>query len=202
MDKEKERIISLISRKELMENLTVYTKDNVSWYKDKLNYDSPAVYADLNTAKKRGYNAPHKAVLLMAVIDLIDEGLITSKRIELTDELSKRFRYVWKRYLGKLTYFSPDVCQPFFHMQHEFFWRLADHEEARNNTPFDELAAKKLPEGRYALKALRGAFAYAEITDLLWKRLQSHEWRTYLRCELVSRHFKEQFRDSKAMWQL
>ena len=87
-------------------------------------------------------------------------------------------------------------------MQHEFFWRLADHEEARNNTPFDELAAKKLPEGRYALKALRGAFAYAEITDLLWKRLQSHEWRTYLRCELVSRHFKEQFRDSKAMWQL
>lgn len=45
----------------------------------------------LNTAKVKGHRAPHKAVLLLAVIDLVEERKITSPCIDLSDELIESF---------------------------------------------------------------------------------------------------------------
>ena len=45
------------------------------------------VFSHLHTAKVRGHKAPHKAMLLLAVIDLIEENVITRPEIELTHQL-------------------------------------------------------------------------------------------------------------------
>lgn len=86
-------------------------------------------FSSLHTAKVKGHRAPHTAVLLLAVIDLGEEGKITSPCIELTDMLDRKFNAVWRRYLGESTVFTPDITKPYFHMQHEVFWKLVEHEE-------------------------------------------------------------------------
>lgn len=78
-------------------------------------------FSHLHTAKVKGRKAPHKAVLLLAIIDLVESNVIRCPQIELTDELVKQFREVWRRYLGQSAVFTPDIAKPFFHMQHEPF---------------------------------------------------------------------------------
>lgn len=80
-------------------------------------------FSSLHTAKVKGHNAPHKAVLLLAIIDLIEEELIMTPYIDLSDELVERFNDIWHKYLGTSAIFTPDICKPYFHMQHESFWR-------------------------------------------------------------------------------
>lgn len=74
-------------------------------------------FRTLHTNMQHGKPAPHKAFLLLAVIDLIEEGLITSQHINLTDELESCFSKLWKRLLGKSVYFSPDVFKLYYHIK-------------------------------------------------------------------------------------
>ena len=53
-------------------------------------------FSSLHTARIKGRRAPHKAVLLLAIIDLVERAEITSPRIELSDTLSHKFTVVWK----------------------------------------------------------------------------------------------------------
>ena len=39
--------------------------------------------------------------MLLAVIDLMEEGEITSPSIELSDNLDRKFNAIWRRYLGE-----------------------------------------------------------------------------------------------------
>lgn len=48
-------------------------------------------FSHFHTAKVKGHKAPHKAVLLLAIIDLVEEEVIVSPRIELPDELVDKF---------------------------------------------------------------------------------------------------------------
>lgn len=49
-------------------------------------------FARLHTARYKGKAAPHKAVLLLAVMNLVERGSISSPEIELTDELVDEFK--------------------------------------------------------------------------------------------------------------
>lgn len=42
----------------------------------------------LNTMKKCGKPAPHKALLLLSVIDLVERGIITDCRIPLSEDFT------------------------------------------------------------------------------------------------------------------
>lgn len=56
---------------------------------------------------------PHKLVMLLAVLDLFDSGLLMENRIPLNDELIGRFRV------------QDELCQPgppFFHLRTSGFW--------------------------------------------------------------------------------
>ena len=83
-----------------------------------------SLFSALNTAKIAGKNAPHKAVLLLTIIDLVEAGIITSPRIELSEALQGTFARVWRRYIGTSLIFQPKVATPFWHMQNEPFYRL------------------------------------------------------------------------------
>lgn len=158
-----------------------------------------AAFSSLHTAKVKGYRAPHKAVLLLSVIDLIEEGAISSPCIELTDQLDRKFNDLWHRYLGQSSIFTPDVNKPFFHMQHEAFWRLVELDErtsvmAAEPTPFvsSRKVIKNLPKGGYSIRALRREFAYAEIDLLLFNLLHNADARAMLRVILINTYLCNQ----------
>lgn len=72
--------------------------------------------------KKIGAYAPHKAVLLLAVLELMEEGIITSNRIELNEELKKRFVSIWSKHVPRSCIFKSDIKSPFKHLDAEPFW--------------------------------------------------------------------------------
>lgn len=81
-------------------------------------------FSSLHTAKIAGKQAPHKAVLLLSIMDLVEAGIITSPRIKLSEALEGTFAKVWKRYIGSSIIFTPKVATPFWHLQNEPFYRL------------------------------------------------------------------------------
>ena len=52
------------------------------------------VFSSLHTAKVKGRKAPHKAVLLLAIIDLIEEEVILTPYIDLSDGLTAKQKQV------------------------------------------------------------------------------------------------------------
>lgn len=57
---------------------------DLEYYKD--------CFSSLNTKKKCGKPAPHKASLMLSVIDLIERGVITNFRVPLSDDLVRQFK--------------------------------------------------------------------------------------------------------------
>lgn len=160
-------------------------------------------FSTLHTAKVKGQKAPHKAILLLAIISLVEKGNIASSHIELSEELVECFYETWVRYVGKTSAFTPDIAKPFFHMQHESFWKLVEYEDActmmvAEDSPWmNEAKVKKsLPKGTYSLKAMRQTFAYAEIAEPLFLLLQHSDARIMLRSTLLNIYLKNMPADS------
>ncbi len=156
-------------------------------------------FSSLHTAKVKGHKAPHKAVLLITIIDLIETDFILTPYIDLTDELNEKFNETWHRYLGTSCIFTPDICKPYFHLQHESFWRLVENDEvvrgmAAEPTPWvnAKKELKELPKGSYSLQGLRRAFAYAEIDGMLFQLLQNADARAMLRVVLINTYLANQ----------
>ncbi len=156
-------------------------------------------FSSLHTAKVKGHKAPHKAVLLLAIIDLVEQDLILTPCIDLTDELNEKFKEIWHRYLGSSAIFTPNICQPYFHMQYEPFWRLVEKSEAVRGMAADvnplvepRKERKELPKGSYSVEAMRRAFAYAEIDGKLFQLLQNADARAMLRVVLINTYLANQ----------
>lgn len=81
-------------------------------------------FSSLNTMKKLGKPAPHKALLLLSVIDLVECGLITDCRVPLSDILEKQFKHNTTRLLDESILFQPKISYPYYHMRSEPFWPL------------------------------------------------------------------------------
>lgn len=166
-------------------------------------------FSNLHVANVKGYKAPHKAVLLLAIIDMIEDRQINSTRILLTEELEVAFGKIWNRYVGKSTVFKPNISMPFYHMQHEPFWWLEERKpstrKVANDEPFNpsgkskkELFApkdkskKELTRGSYSVSTMRQVFAYAEIDLSLYNILQNSDSRALLRVILINNYLTNQ----------
>lgn len=139
-------------------------------------------FEKMNRAVIRGIKAPHKPLLLLAVLHLVQRRVITCNHIVLSDELVCEFKSLWMQYVGDtdenasvqvaegltldlvLRYpFKCSIVNPFYHLQHEPFWRLvksADFVERKEYT---------------SIKMLRTCFAYAEIDEELFLQMIDEE---------------------------
>jgi putative restriction endonuclease len=70
-----------------------------------------------------GHRAPHKPLLLLAVIDLYAQGSTQSNLIELSPELGELFRLYWGRVMPPEQ--RGGLVLPFFHLRSDGFWHLA-----------------------------------------------------------------------------
>lgn len=126
--------------------------------------------------------APHKPVLLLSILQLIEQGLIRQNRIFITPELVSTFKDFWQLLVH--TPHTPNFALPFYHLRSEPFWHLVVK-------PGHDIALTKSHSIR-SFSALKEAVAWAEFDGELFSLLQEKESREIFRITLLERYFKEQ----------
>jgi len=71
------------------------------------------------------FQAPHKPLLLISVLDLFSQNLIKSNFIELSPILVEKFINYWVRIMPERK--KGNIALPFFHLQNNGFWYLLPH---------------------------------------------------------------------------
>ena len=123
--------------------------------------------------------APHKPVLLLSVIALIEDGQVTANRFELCPELAEAFI----RYWSKVTNRKPDISLPFFHLQSDEFWHL------HPNTDYEK--ALQVANQIKGISRLRKVVAHASLDDEFFLLLTDVVDRETIRQTLIRRYFHE-----------
>ena len=138
------------------------------------------LFKKLNRSFNKGLGrAPHKPILLISVIQLINKGLINSNRIYITPELLLTYKDNWKKLVD--TKHIPNFALPFFHMRSEPFWFLVTKSsmELKVNT------SKSIK----SFKNLKESIAYAEIDKNLFILLLDTLTRNELNIFLLNEYF-------------
>ena len=120
--------------------------------------------------------APHKLVLLLAVIHDIETHVIKSNRITPSDQLVATFQSIWKEYIHsghKLNF-----ALPFYHLSNEGFWHL-------HASPGKELNLKELSTVG-SLPALKKIIQYASLDSELFEELKMPDSREELKQTLIN----------------
>lgn len=148
-------------------------------------------FKKMRLALVKGYRAPHKVVLLLSVLYLVENGRITENKVYPDSALLDAFKQYWRTYIDNASRgtsvklgedfeistnhvypFQCTINNPFFYMSNEPFWRLvkSDAWEKRN---------------AYSWSALQRCYKYAEIDQELFELLQDSAAREQLRNCLI-----------------
>lgn len=134
--------------------------------------------------------APHKPLLLLSIIEMIDTGQLTANRIEPTTELMTTLS-LYSDLVPQGRFLQ--LCLPFHHLQSEPFhlrnevgwepyWKLYDQEGG--------LLSIELGQPKTTTK-LRERVGHAEFSEEIWEMLQVPENRKSAREVLIEKHFDE-----------
>jgi putative restriction endonuclease len=137
---------------------------------------------NLRRDKRGSHERPHKPVLLLAILDLLDRGAITQNAIALSPDLVKTF----KRYFDAVRQDDdqPSIENPYYHLCGDGFWQLAP---SPGNRLIYEPGNASRPPSIKMLKATHGRF-----DDGLWNALLSNAHsRHQLREALIGRYFPQ-----------
>lgn len=120
------------------------------------------LFERLTVSHRQGVKAPHKAILLLSVMSLIESGDQIGRQIRFSDNLKNRFSSIWAEYIGNSSVFNPDVAMPFWYLKNESdIWKLvpvsieASHQLLRSTTAS-------------SLLSIRRFVKYAEIPEELY----------------------------------
>ena len=97
--------------------------------------------------------APHKPLLLLAIIELIEQGHVKENEIPLSPDLAETFM----RYWSKVTNRKPNIALPFFHLKSDGFWHLHPNAEYEK--------ALEIADRITGISRLREVVAYASLDD-------------------------------------
>jgi putative restriction endonuclease len=143
-------------------------------------------FAELHTATSRAgwtastrHCAPHKPLLLLAVMDLFAEGSIGANLIEPTPELGELFTLYWARVapFGQ----RGNLALPFFHLRSDGFWYLVPR-------PGKEAILTAARQIR-SINQLRETVLGARLDDELYHLLGVGDSRDLLRTVLIETYF-------------
>lgn len=89
-------------------------------------------FKQLNTNNKYCRKSPHKAILLLTVIEMYETNALSENMIPYDDALKNRFQTVWNKVLKGETNFQPCAYLPYWYMQTEDFWHIVPHKGQEN----------------------------------------------------------------------
>lgn len=137
-----------------------------------------SMFQKLKTSKRNGRPAPHKAILLLSIMDLIEDGTVASPAIAYSKELETAFAYNWSEYIGDDDTFKAIPETPFWYMNSEPFWTL------QRNDGGDICDIRNTPTAGQ----LKGLKVYAEISPEIFKIMTFENNRIKLRQALCDEY--------------
>ena len=117
--------------------------------------------------------APHKPLLLLAVIELIERGQIRQNEIYFSPDLVETIMKYWV----KVTDRKPNITLPFFHLKSEEFWHL------HPNVGYEKVL--DVADRITAISPLREVIAYACLEDDFFALLTDTGDREIIRQPLI-----------------
>ena len=81
-------------------------------------------FKNLKTNNKWGRKSPHKAVLMLAVIELYEKNILTDNEIRYDDILKSTFLKTWNLVLPNEQLILPEAYLPFWYLQSDSFWHI------------------------------------------------------------------------------
>lgn len=120
--------------------------------------------------------APHKPLLLLAVLDLIERGEITGNRVEISPLLVETYLNYWKH----ISVGQPRLFNPFPRLRTSGFWHL--HARAGQE------AALAATRGFQSMSHLTKLVACASLDPELFMLLQRPEAREVVRQTIIETH--------------
>jgi len=125
--------------------------------------------------------APHKPILLLAVIRAIEEKVITENKIRITPELVSYFKSYWNQLV--FSGHTSNFALPFFHLKNEKskIWSLI-------NKPGYEFALTSSNSIR-SFKALNEATDYARLDEQFFEMLKDQKFRDFVRALIIKKYF-------------
>lgn len=134
----------------------------------------------LRVARVRGEKAPHKPVLLLAVIEGFERRDIQNNQIHITSELVARFKDYWHQ-LVQDPRFTANFSLPFYHLQSDNFWH------------FQTCVGKEiLLTSSHSIKSfahLKEVVDYAYLDEELFRLLLDDHSRQVLKQTLLNTYF-------------
>ena len=93
--------------------------------------------------KNKSKVAPHKAILLLTIIDMIENGEILSPFIPINDSLTENFKRVWRAKVPSNSGYKPKIAYPFFHLSSSPFWELVKTPSYHGQIEYSTIKALK-----------------------------------------------------------
>lgn len=131
-------------------------------------YKSSLLTMNQKVTKGKGNIA--KPVLMLAIIDLINEGYIIGNQILYDEMLISTYNRIFRSYSDVVTL----IQYPFYYMRNDDFYSIKGKAE------------KKTPSGKY----IRDNIEYAYLDDGLWELLQDQPTRDEFRELIVKNYLK------------
>ena len=122
-------------------------------------------------------DAPHKPLLLLAVIELIEQGQIRENRIYFSPDLAETVMKYWVEVTDRRF----NIAMPFFHLKSDGFWHLHPNP-----------GYKKVLESARQIRSISGiqeVIAYASLDDELFVLLTDAGDRETIRQTLIHTYF-------------
>lgn len=140
------------------------------------------IFRNLSTGVQNGKKLPHKAVLLLSILTLIENGTITENKIHLNKTITNTFASTWIDYLHNSK--IPSVWIPFWYMKSESFWHfkaLADENILQNLLCF---------AGHPSVGQMRNVIKYAYVDEQLFSLMQDRVERLKLKKVLIETYLR------------
>lgn len=130
-------------------------------------------FAKLSVGVVGGKKLPHKAILLIALMNLIENGVMMDNRIPLDKTFVNAFTLCWRRYYNDTK--VPSVWTPFWYMKSEPFWHFKSVDD-------DDLLHGLLAfAGHPSIGQMRSVIKYAYLDKALFGFLENDTCREKLK---------------------
>lgn len=174
--------------KERLEQCVEGTNENLSKGLLSTEMDIPFIdyekmFANLNVNVSEGKAAPNKAILLLAIIKLLEDEKLIENCIVPDKTLAKAFDEQWQYYFKNRK--TPSVWTPYYRMRTEPFWHFKPN---GGNELISEI--NREPD-KMTIGKLRSLIKYAYIDKSLWGYMQEDLSRCQLRELLINKYIKQ-----------
>ena len=145
--------------------------------------DYVEAFENLKPNEKYGRKTPHKAVLLLTIIEMCEFDEICSNEIRYNQQLIDTFYKVWKRTLPDDDSLFVDAYLPFWTMQNEDFWHLIPFRGKEDN-----LNLLKERQIRPSESKIKECVDYAELDEDLFFLMTLPSGRSSLKRALLENY--------------